>query len=339
MRDTRIRCGAAALAAYALLHLPAAAVADVVERSFDTGATGTFELDADLGAVTVEAHASDRVEVRVQREGRDAQALQVEFERRGDLVRVTAELPDGWGDRRWGDQRLDVEFFVRLPRGFDVDVSTAAGSVRIDDLDGEVQVRTAGGSVSLANLGGRVSARTAGGSIDLLSSGGDVDLETAGGSISIERAGGEVEARTAGGSITVDDADGRVVARTAGGSIRIGRSGGDVEAHTSGGSIRIDDVAGAVDASTAGGSIDATLRSQPRGDSELSTQGGSVTVTLAPGIGLDVDARSRNSRVSSDFDFPASAFDDDRASLEGQLNGGGPRLSIRATDRIRLRRE
>ncbi len=312
------------------------AQADVIERSFDVGASGRFVLDSDVGSVEVESSYGDRVEVRVERDGRDAERFEVEFEQRGNDVRVRGELP---GRRNWNYRDLEVEFHVSIPRGFELEVNTSGGSIEVDDLDGDVDVNTAGGFIRLANMGGEVRARTAGGSIDLDQSAGDAQLNTAGGSISVRRAGGQVEAKTAGGSISIDDAGGSVNARTAGGSIRIGASGGDVVAHTAGGSVNVEDVRGSVDASTNGGSINAHIRTQPSGNSELRTYGGSVTVSLAPGIALDVDAYSTNSRVSSDFDFPASAWDDDEAELRGRLNGGGPELSIRASHRIRLKRD
>jgi hypothetical protein len=316
------------------------ALADVIERSMEVGAAGRLVLESDIGSVRVESHAANRVEITVEREGRDAQQLNVDIERRGNEVHVLGRLPKDRARRGgWSSGNLDVEYTVVLPRSFDADVRTAGGSVSIDDLDGEVEVFTAGGSIRLANLGGQVRAKTAGGSIDLQSSGGDVKLDTAGGSIRINRAGGTVVAQTAGGSISIDEADGSVEARTAGGSIRIGRSGGDVEAHTSGGSVSIDDVYGSVDASTAGGSINASMRSQPSGDSELRTFGGSVTVTLAAGLALDIDAYSSDSRIRTDFEFPADAWDDDETALNASLNGGGPELRIRASQRIRIRRE
>lgn len=314
----------------------AAAHADVIERSFDVGASGRFVLDSDVGSVEVESNNTGQVQVRVERDGRDADSFEVEFDQRGSEIEVRGELP---GRRNWNRRDLEVEFHVSLPRGFELEVHTSGGSIEVDDLDGDVDVNTAGGYVRMASMGGEVRARTAGGSIDLDTAGGNAELTTAGGSIRVRRAGGEVEAKTAGGSISVDDAGGSVKARTAGGSIRIGASGGDVVAHTAGGSVSVEDVRGSVDASTNGGSINAHIRTQPSGDSELRTHGGSVTVTLAAGIALDLDAYSSNSRVSSDFDFPASAWDDDEAELRGRLNGGGPELSIRASHRIRLKRE
>ncbi|MEM9387198.1 MAG: DUF4097 family beta strand repeat-containing protein [Pseudomonadota bacterium] len=310
--------------------------ADVIERTFDVGVTGRLVLDSDVGAVEVESNDSGRVEVRVERDGRDADRFEVEFDQRGNEVRVRGELP---GRRNWNNRDLEIEFRVSVPRGFEIEVNTSGGSIEVDDLDGDVDVNTAGGFIRMANMGGEVRARTAGGSIDLEESRGNARLNTAGGSISVRRAGGEVEAKTAGGSISIDDAGGSVNARTAGGSIRIGASGGDVVAHTAGGSVSVDDVYGSVDASTNGGSINARIRSQPSGNSELRTHGGSVTVSLAPGVAMDIDAYSSNSRVSSDFEFPASAWDDDRAELRAALNGGGPELSIRASHRIRIKRD
>jgi DUF4097 and DUF4098 domain-containing protein YvlB len=326
----------AALCAAVSLAGPVPAHSDTLERTFDTGSFGRFVLDTDVGAVGIASGAGNTVEVVVERLGSDASALEVTFDQRGDEIRVVGDLPRGQRRRRMD---LDVTFRVLLPRGFAAQVSTAGGSIEVDDLAGDVDLDTAGGHIHLADMGGEVRARTAGGSISLDTAAGDAILTTAGGSIDVQRADGRVEASTAGGSITIDEAGGEVKARTAGGSIRIGSSGGNVVAHTAGGSINVEDVLGSVDASTNGGSINASLRSQPAGDSELRTSGGSITVRVAAGVALDIDAYSSNSTVQSDFDFPAGAWDDEQASLRAALNGGGPALTIRASHRIRLRRD
>ena len=49
-----VACAAALLAVGGTLLLPTPALADRVEKRFDTGPYGTFVLDSDVGAVTIE---------------------------------------------------------------------------------------------------------------------------------------------------------------------------------------------------------------------------------------------------------------------------------------------
>jgi len=65
--------------------------------------------------------------------------------------------------------------------------------------------------------------------------------------------------------------------------------------------------------------------------------GGSVVVTLAGGIAVDIDASSGGGgSVSSDFEVDGRVR---RTSIEGAINGGGPQLHLRTSGgSIRIRR-
>ena len=67
----------------------------------------------------------------------------------------------------------------------------------------------------------------------------------------------------------------------------------------------------------------------------LETSAGTVTVTLAAGIGLDVDADTSVGRVSSDIPIDGRVS---RTSARGTVNGGGPELRLRTSaGSIRIR--
>ena len=298
----------------AFLLLSTGLRADVIERSFDVGAQGKLEIDSDIGSIDVKSQDANKLEVRVVRQSADAQELKVDFAQEGSTVRVTGDLPE----HRNGNYHYNVRFEVKLPRGFAVDLRTAGGSIEVADLDGDVHTQTAGGSLSFGHMGGPVWGRTAGGSIELRDSRADADLGTSG------------------GSIDVGDVAGEVRVKTSGGSIRIGHVDGSVDAHTSGGSVHIEEAVGAVRASTSGGSVRAYISRQPQGDSELETSGGDVTVYLADGIALDVEADGGEGGVESDF--PIDGRTSSEHALRGPLNGGGPRLRLSSTSGVSIER-
>jgi DUF4097 and DUF4098 domain-containing protein YvlB len=304
-------CASGALATLVLVS--GSARADVIERSFDVSANGKLEIDSDVGSIDVRSHDVNTVQVRVERLTPRSEELQVDFSTEGSTIRVTGDLPS-----RGNGGNYKVRFDVTVPRSFELDVRTAGGSVSVDDLDGAVRAQTAGGSLDFGNMGGTVWARTAGGSIALRDSSGPADLNTAGGSIDVGNVGGEVRAKTAGGSI------------------RVGHVNGSVDAHTSGGSIHVEEAVGPVRASTSGGSIRAYISQQPNGDSELETSGGEVTVILADGIALDVEADGGDGGVHSDFPIDGRTSSDH--ALDGRLNGGGPRLYLRSSDGVEIRK-
>ncbi len=286
-----------------LLLSPAllAEIRDEVRNTFQVAAGGTLHLEADMGSIKLRSGESSVVEVVVIQKVRSddprdfeeaIRMLDLDIRQEGSDVVVTAEYERR---NRWRENQLNLEFQILVPYRYNIDVRTAGGSVSVDDLEGEVHVQTAGGSLSFGRIVGNVVGRTAGGSVALEGSSGTADIETAGGSISI----GEVES--------------------------------DVIAHTAGGSISVKEVYGAIDATNSGGSITATILSQPTADCRLTTSGGTVSVTLARNIGLDLDAETGNGRVISDFGHVDNSSRERRRYLKTQVAGGGPQLLLRTS--------
>ncbi len=299
-----------------LLAIPALASEDVIRKGFTVGEGGTLRLDAEIGSIKIVSGGTGvAVEIVRKAKGRDGEERmrdhRITFEQQGNDVVIESDRDDhDWGFFNRGE--YDVQWNIRVPARYNLDV------------------RTSGGSIDLANIGGSVDARTSGGSIKTGTLAGRATLKTSGGSIKVGGAAAELEAHTSGGSIEIGDTTGRVDAKTSGGSITLARVGGDVHAHTSGGGIRIEDAGGTIDASTSGGSITARLSRQLSGDSRLSTSGGGVSVSLANGVKLDLDAHASGGGVSSDVPITVRGTQDDD-SLRGQINGGGPKLTLRSS--------
>lgn len=290
-------------------------VSDTVSRTFQVQPGGTLTLESDLGSVKVQTSSQNVVEVNVDRRanvignirGKEIlERFQVEFDQKGNDVEVTGEMEDR---RR---SRLQVHYRITIPEKYNVDLSTAGGSIDVADLDGSVISRTAGGSIQIGKVRGPVSAKTAGGSIRLGGSSGNVELKTAGGSIIVGRVLSDVKVETSGGSI------------------HLGEVNGTLEARTAGGSITIAGVTDAVDARTSGGSVEATLLSQPKGDCRLATSAGSVTVNVPENIQLDIEARSMGGKIITDLPITVRG-ELSQGRIEGTLNGGGPLLELKTS--------
>ncbi len=283
--------------------------AETKSQTFDVAPGGRLVVDTDLGSIEVDTVDSDRVTVDVTWSGRGEDDFSVDFTHSQNHVTVRGDYQRS-GFFGWASSPK-VRFEIKVPQRFDVDVKTSGGSVSIADLTGEAHAKTSGGSLSFGHITGSIWGRTSGGSISLEGGRGPADIHTSGGSIRI----GEV--------------DGEIAAQTSGGSIHIVRAGGNVKAETSGGSIKVDEVMGAIDASTSGGSVTAYLSQQPKGDCRLSTSGGRVVAYLADGVAVDLDAKSSGGGVTSDLTVASEVKS--RTSLVGQINGGGPRLTLRSS--------
>lgn len=308
------------LAALFLLATSVFAADDVIRKGFNVSDGGTLRLEAAYGDVKIVAGGTG-VAVEITRKARGERGEErmrshkITFSQQGNDVIIDGD-EDRDDDRHWF--RLfdwadyEVQWNVRVPKNYNVNV------------------RTSGGSVDLGDLGGTVDARTSGGSIETGKLGGEATLRTSGGSIKVDGARGRIDAKTSGGSIRIGDTSGPVDARTSGGSITLARVSGSVVARTSGGGITIDDATGSVDASTSGGSIKAQISGPITGDSKLSTSGGSVTVLVAPSVAVDLDARASGGGVSSDVPVTVQGrVEEDE--IRGKINGGGPKLTLRTS--------
>src|ERR1044071_2335396 len=296
-----------------LTAFTAQARTETVRRGFNVPDSGTLHLDAAVGSITIVAGGTGVAFEIVQKslfgDDDDFKDHKITFDQRGNDVYVESDYDRGVSN--WF-HNFNVEWNIRVPAHYNIDVKTSGGSIDLADLGGTVDARTSGGSIKTGHL-----ASTA-------------NLKTSGGSITVEGARGNVLAHTSGGSITVGDTEGYVDAKTSGGSITIAHANGEVAAHTSGDSIRIQDAAGAVNATTSGGSIHASLSQQPKADSRLSTSGGGVTVTLARNIGVELDAHASGGGVNSDVPITVMGRQDDD-TLRGSINGGGPKLVVRSS--------
>jgi hypothetical protein len=298
-----------------LLSLPlsvsAFAADDTIRKGFTVADGGTLRLDAGVGNVKIVTGGSG-VAFEVTRNGskKRLDSHKIEFRQSGNDVIVDSDVDNDWGIwSNWNE--YEVQWNVRVPARYNVEVKTSGGDIELEDMGGTVDARTSGGSITTGRLAGQST------------------LKTSGGSIRVDGATAQVAAHTSGGSIEIGDTTGEVEARTSGGSIKLARVGGSVVAKTSGGSIRIDDASGTVDAHTSGGSITARLSKPLTGDSSLSTSGGGVTVSLAKGIGVELDARASGG-VHADIPITIQGkLDDD--SIQGRIGNGGPKLTLRSS--------
>ncbi len=288
-----------------------------IEKEFTVSPGQTLTLVSDLGAVKVTSGTGNNLIVRVIKgvESGDRARAEHYFDRFEVEMRQTNQGVEIEGhydnpNVRRGRNPLRVVYEIQVPRTFDVDLKTAGGAISIAGVDGDVRMRTSGGSISVSDIGGMVMAHTSGGSVSADNIVGNATLETSGGSISVRDMEGAIKLETSGGSITAERVD------------------GDLYAHTSGGSVRLAELRGSAEASTSGGSVTADVLGQPAGKLDLSTSGGSVTVRVDPSIRASVVASASGGRVNSELPIAGSL---ERTHVRGDLNGGGPALSLRSS--------
>lgn len=251
-----VASGAIALmASYSLI-----ANADTLTQTYQVSEGETLYIKTDVGSIDVRTHSSESVDIEVELDGPDADDFTVRFEQNSKGVSIYGDKEDGnWG---WGNYHVKAKFYITVPENYNLDLNTAGGSIKVEDLEGEVDAQTSGGSISLGDIVGDVDVHTSGGSIKVDSVYGEIDANTSGGSIRVEfkkqinkdatlsTSGGsvtailpediaiDIDASTSGGKVRSEfDVDGSVKKRSIRGEINGG--GPELTLRTSGGSVKI----------------------------------------------------------------------------------------------------
>jgi len=282
-----------------------------LERQLALPPGGSFFLEADGASVTITGDATSGANLVITSGRDDADSrYDFQFEERAGEVRVTAKRRDTWRSVLGGDWfNGNLQITVHVPRATAVDIKTSGGSVDASSLGRTARVRSWGGSLRIGDVEG------------------DVDGHTSGGSIRVRQVRGLTAVGTSGGSIEVADARGDVRAHTSGGGIRIDGVSGAVDASTSGGSVDVRQAGGRVDAHTSGGPITVSFASGNNRGGELGTSGGGVRAVIDPHVAMTVDASSSGGGVTSDVPVTIRGEISPR-QLRGDMNGGGPLLRV-----------
>ena len=157
----------------------------------------------------------------------------------------------------------------------------------------------------------------------------DIEVVAGAGNVSVASLNGDVEIATGAGNISIDHISGDVEVASGTGNVGVKSIEGPVEIATGAGNVELGDVAGELSVTTGAGNIVARISQQPADDSEIVTGAGNVTAYLADDIGIEVRAVARVGSCSTDYPFKITGKWM-KKSFEGELNGGGPSLSLEA---------
>jgi hypothetical protein len=211
---------------------------------------GALHLENANGKTRVVGEDREDVEVRYRKvaraesqEGARAlvDAMRLDAHEEAGVLVMGFEIPGRWNRRGW----VDVE--VRAPRGLRIDVVAANGrvcvaglrsavrckssngTIRIEDVVGDISVSTSNAKVKTSCTCGRLRARSSNGKIELEDHRGSVDASTSNGMIhcGLDELGSEgVILATSNGRISLDlpdEVDGDVDIRVDNGVIRTSR--------------------------------------------------------------------------------------------------------------------
>jgi DUF4097 and DUF4098 domain-containing protein YvlB len=285
--------------------------------TFDTPGHLVVRIDDRSGEIDLATHDRPTTEIEIT-PLEDAATDQVgrtrvEHRETDGRHRIEIEVPsaarNGGLVRRMLAGSTSVRVAVRLPVGADLEVTAASASTRATGRFGAVHIESASGSVGVDDVDGDVEVRTASGS---------VRVGTVLGSTTIRTASGEVRC----GRIAVNSIS------TASGAVRVDAVTGRLMVKTSSGSVRAGDVTDGCTIQTVSGSqlVERLLA----GEAQCDSVSGDVTVRVALGTVVKVDAETVSGHLVSEIDLDEDAGDPDGAArllnLHARTVSGGVRL-------------
>ncbi len=210
-------------------------------------------------------------------------------------AKVYASIDRGWIDAQLSPRRITIQtrsdrgrsgpvrIEIMVPIGTKVQVTSAAGSIRVTGTDGEVEASSASGAIEVLGATDRISVHSVSGKIHAAKLRGRVRLGTTSQSIEAEDIVGDLTAGTVSGHVTLTDVkSSHVSVESVSGTVNYK------------GSI---DPAGSYEFSTHSGNLHLEIPENSAADLSLETFSGRITsafpITLQPG---DISAMARHGK-------------------------------------------
>ncbi len=295
------------------LAVSSGAAAQDLDQRIPAQPGGSLQVDLDLGeqarpervSLEVRSHDADEVWAVADLSGLGASTVKFRVEHDENVVRVYARAG---GIMSWLLGGPGVAVRIWVPREFSIDVRSASGPIRIEDVKGSIRARTTDASIDVRGTDGSLQLRTGTGAVRVNETSGDTVIRATDGAIELEWIRGSVEARTGSGDIRLRQIDGPVRVRT------------------DSGEIQLREVSGPANALTERGAVYAMFSNKPEGD--LETRNGSVVVVMPDHAGAQLDAVTGQGTVEIAPALTPKRRRKPIARYAGPLNGGGPRLRV-----------
>lgn len=315
---------------------------DHLAQAFPAGAS--LHVNDTRGAVNVIASEDDQIQVVVhKRINAESQSeadkwnagTKPQINVSGNMVTLNANNEGA------GDHWVAVDMDITLPRTAAVNISTRYGDVNVTGRDADVQISAQHDDVSTSDIKGKVSLSLDHSSARISQIASDVSIEGRANDVSIEDVKGilhlngefmesvklakiaqavtfrssrtDMEFARLDGDLDLDSGD--LQASDVAGPVRLTTRSKDIRLTGVSGDVRLKDENGSVE-----------LRMNKLGSMQVENRKGDIQVYLPEKTGFQVDARTLNGDIETDFNELKIDNHNDQASAAGTIAGGGPRL-------------
>ena len=202
---------------------------------------GIEKLEIDCGAGFLKVYGKEglkeiRVEAEIVLDGKSEKSaeeflkkyLDLSLEKRGSRAVLTSGFESYRSMFSFGNKVINLT--VSMPKDMNLDVDDGSGSIRIEDIAGDVKVGDGSGSMEIMNIKGNLDVDDGSGEIEVEGIYGDVSIDDGSGSMIIRNIEGSVTVRDGSGSITIDGVEKDVYIPSEGsGSVRVNNVKGKVK--------------------------------------------------------------------------------------------------------------
>lgn len=218
----------------------------------DAAGARSVEVEAAAGSLRIEGKAGLR-QVQVTGTARASSQrflseIRLIAERRGDVVFIKADIPDGdWSFRNRDNYSGALDLVIQVPQGINAEVSDGSGDAKVLNV-GALEASDGSGDFSVE---GAASVRITDGS-------GNLRIENVGGDVRVSDGSGEIDVRNVSGSFTVEtDGSGSINATDVRGSVIVENDGsGEIEVNKVGRDFRVENKgSGSIDYSSVSGQV------------------------------------------------------------------------------------
>ena len=219
-----------------------------IKREFDN--KKEVQIKSVSGDCIVENGNSDKILVVVEYDVTPESAFKPEFDERSNSIRLK---------ERWtGSSSGHVTWRLKVPKGTEIEFSSASGDLTISNVSGSVEASTASGDITVENSEGE---------IDISSASGDIEISEAKGELSVSTASGDVKAYNVNGEIELSTASGDIKVKKSYGGLDLSTASGDIDAK----GVTLNEEGSF---SAASGDIEVSLAKTAEYDIEVSTASG-----------------------------------------------------------------
>lgn len=320
---------------------------DQMQQTFPAGAS--LRVVSNRGGVTLSSWEQKDIKIIVHKRlvaDNEPQSKQVDAQTRptisvaGNLVTVNANTT-GAGDQH----AVSTDLEITLPRDVAVDVATQHGDVSVQGRNALVKVSNSHGDVALGEITGNASVVMRKGSVTAAHIKGDLSIDGRLDDTNISDVSGNlVMTGDYFGDLSLTGIKKTVRFKSSRTDLEFSRLDGDLSMEsgdlqakslvgplrliTKSKDIHLDNVSGDIKLRDSNGSVELHAGKLPLGSMDIENSKGDIQLVLPADSAFNLQARTRDGDIQSDFNQIKVSSDNGRSTASGTVGSGASRLDI-----------